>query len=372
MSCLVVAAACSQPAVTSRSQAATNQIVTFMHAGFSAGPAVFTDSTGHVIEERRYEPFGVPVDAWIQNASGFTIGPPDFVARDLNWLNKRTEVSTGWSDHGARWMAPESGRWLSPDALVMGPQPRFMLEPWGLNPYQYGQQNPTAYWDPDGNDPERIHRIWIVNAGHFVGPDNERTEQFTRNFIHGLFSSGGDGAKYVNDVTAGHVAARVSATSPTSGDFHALRGTVFMLVDLRNDESVRVARAFSPRGANELLNNEQAFAASPIAGGKVLISIDRLQSQFLDKYNVPLDERGSAERFLRAITFHEYGHAVGLCHESPCGGPARVDGDLMHAYVNPRQYAGGEGPQSLEPSDATVTARFINVRSAPIENNDQH
>ena len=324
IACFAVAAACSSPPVSTRNQASTNQVVTFMHPGFAAGPAVFTDATGHVIEERRYEPFGVPVDARVRTGNSFTIGAPDLVARDLNWLNKRTEVSTGWSDHGARSMAPETGRWLTPDALVIGPQPRFMLEPWGLHPYQYADQNPTAYWDPDGNDPEKVHTIWILNAGRFVGPHNERTEQFTRTYIHNLFSPRGDGAKYVSDVSAGHVVARLADSPPTSNDFHATRGTMFMLADLTDKESVRVARAFAPRATHDLLTTPDAFAAANgVGSGKVVISIDRLQSDFIEKYNLPLDERGALrldERFLRAITFHEFGHAHGLCHEAPCGG----------------------------------------------------
>lgn len=125
---------------------------TFLHTGFDAGPAVFTDAAGHLIEERRFEPFGVPIDARIHTASGDVVGPPDLVARDLNALNQRTEPATGWSDHGARWLSPETGRWLSPDPLVAGPDARLMSSPWALHPYQYVHQNPVAYWDPDGKD----------------------------------------------------------------------------------------------------------------------------------------------------------------------------------------------------------------------------
>jgi RHS repeat-associated protein len=122
----------------------------FVHSGFGAGPVVFTDGSGHLLEERRYEPFGAPIDARIQTSSGPVVGHPDTVARDLNELNKRTDAATGWSDHGARWLAPETGRWLTTDPLVIGPNPSFMAAPWALHPYQYVNQNPVAYWDPDG------------------------------------------------------------------------------------------------------------------------------------------------------------------------------------------------------------------------------
>jgi RHS repeat-associated protein len=123
---------------------ATTTDATFMHAGFAAGPAVFTDASGDIIEERRYEPYGTPLDA------------VDVVALDLNALNKRTDASTGWSDHGARWLAPETGRWLSTDPPVAAPSSGFMAAPWKLHPYQYVSQNPISYWDPDGNDGEVI------------------------------------------------------------------------------------------------------------------------------------------------------------------------------------------------------------------------
>jgi RHS repeat-associated protein len=122
----------------------------YVHTGFAAGPVLFTDSAGTLVEERRYEPFGEPIDARIPTASGDVVGDPDMDARDLNILNKRTDAATGWSDHGARWMAPETGRWLTPDPPVEGPDAGFMLAPWALQPYGYVDQNPIIYWDPSG------------------------------------------------------------------------------------------------------------------------------------------------------------------------------------------------------------------------------
>jgi RHS repeat-associated protein len=124
--------------------------VTYLHVGFAAGPALFTDSAGNLVEERRYEPFGEAIDARIETASGEVVGSPDMNARDINILNKRTDAATGWSDHGARWMVPETGRWLTPDPPVESPDAKFMLAPWALQPYGYVDQNPVIYWDPSG------------------------------------------------------------------------------------------------------------------------------------------------------------------------------------------------------------------------------
>ncbi|HEX3477065.1 MAG TPA: FG-GAP-like repeat-containing protein [Kofleriaceae bacterium] len=155
---LLLATACSAPRTAIRGQATVTPVATFLHSGFAAGPALFTDATGHLIEERRYEPFGVAIDARFQSGGSTSVGVPDFTARDLNGLNKRTDAATGWSDHGARWTAPETGRWLTPDPPVMGPDASFMEAPWGLHPYQYVNQNPVAYWDPDGGEPAPVNK----------------------------------------------------------------------------------------------------------------------------------------------------------------------------------------------------------------------
>jgi len=149
---LALAGACGPLGMSVEHESLAAHTATYMHTGFGAGPVVFTDASGHLLEERRYEPFGVPIDAHTIG-SGDVTGAPDLVARDLNSLNQRTEIATGWSDHGARWMAPETARWLTPDPLVMGPDPSLMVAPWALHPYQYVDQNPVAYWDPDGRAP---------------------------------------------------------------------------------------------------------------------------------------------------------------------------------------------------------------------------
>jgi len=156
---LTLAASCSSPGVGSfRDQLSAGATTTFLHTGFAAGPALYTDGGGHLLEERRYEPFGVPVDAQVHTATGDVVAPPDVIGRDLNELNKRTDTTTGWSDHGARWMAPETGRWLTTDPPVAGPDDKFMFAPWALHPYQYVHQNPVIYWDPDGRDTDGLMR----------------------------------------------------------------------------------------------------------------------------------------------------------------------------------------------------------------------
>jgi RHS repeat-associated protein len=131
--------------------------VRYVHHGVGAGPVMITRSDGSPEEERRFEPFGAALDAYrTQPGRDDEVGPVDFVGFDLNSLNKRTEPASGWSYHGARWHAPSAGRWLSPDPPVKTPDGGFLTDPWALHPYAYVQQNPTQFWDPEGESPKTI------------------------------------------------------------------------------------------------------------------------------------------------------------------------------------------------------------------------
>ncbi len=198
---------CSSPTIsTERAGLATVARATFAHVGFAAGPALFTDDTGHLVEERRYEPFGAPIDARVRTDAGYPVGAPDLVARDLNPLNQRTEATTGWSDHGARWMAPETGRWLTADPPVTGPDATFMAKPWALHPYQYVDQNPVAYWDPDGRSPATSDQLLRVaqeldRQGH--GMDMFRAVQVVANGWQMVVTDGRRGAQKSDDALIG-------------------------------------------------------------------------------------------------------------------------------------------------------------------------
>jgi len=153
----VVLGGCGLFASSSESYLWKTGRVLYYHQAIGAGPTLITRGDGTVFEERRYEPFGEELDAYRELAGGGSeTGPIDFVADHHNVFNKTTDPATGWSYHGARWMAPETARWLTPDPPVKAPQPKFMMEPWGLHPYQYVEQNPELFWDPDGKKGERI------------------------------------------------------------------------------------------------------------------------------------------------------------------------------------------------------------------------
>ena len=162
-----------------------NAGTTYFHHGISPGPTVLTREDGTVLEERRYEPFGEEIGALREPPGGGTpsTGPIDYSVDAHNILNKQTDPDTGWSYHGARWMAPESARWLTPDPPVKAPDPSLAADPFSSHPYQYVSQNPIGFWDPDGRERKRVDelpRVVLEGAanmlvgGLFGGPASPR------------------------------------------------------------------------------------------------------------------------------------------------------------------------------------------------------
>ena len=105
--------------------------------GIETHARLVADPSGRITERRQYEPFGVSLTG---------VAPADAHGQ----TNKFTDPATGWVDHGARWMVPELGQWSAPDPQVQFPNAALLRQPWGLHPYQFGNQNPKLYEDPDG------------------------------------------------------------------------------------------------------------------------------------------------------------------------------------------------------------------------------
>jgi RHS repeat-associated protein len=142
---LLAMISCASPFASQTSALAASPRL-YYHQTYGAGPELTTDSAGQLVEDRRSEPFGAAIDAF----RGGAVQAIDYQANPLNALNKFTDPDTRWSYHGARWLAPDTAQWHTPDPPATAPDPKFMQSPWGLNPYQYVNQNPVAYWDPDG------------------------------------------------------------------------------------------------------------------------------------------------------------------------------------------------------------------------------
>jgi RHS repeat-associated protein len=94
----------------------------------------------------------MPIDALREELPGApSVESSVFFAREAyGALEKQHDHTTGYTHHTARWMAPQLGRWLSPDPLfVLAPEKSFD-SPGGSNLYSYALNNPVAFTDPNG------------------------------------------------------------------------------------------------------------------------------------------------------------------------------------------------------------------------------
>lgn len=173
----------------SRQYAWSNGEILYFHSGVSAGPCMITRQDGTIFAERRYEPFGTEIDELAEPPGGGTptTGPIDYSREQYNALNKPSDPDTNWSYHGARWMAPQTARWLTPDPPVKAPDPKFMTQPWTLHPYQYVEQNPVIYWDPDGRDAYGRQPISLEDA--------EQAAKKAERMVNVILGSDGDDGK---------------------------------------------------------------------------------------------------------------------------------------------------------------------------------
>jgi len=142
--------------------------VQWLHQTFGPGPSVVSDSGGVIRQDRMFAPFGTMLKSYDAAGAGgiSAVADAQLAGEPLSWVNKEVERATTWSDHGARWYASRTGRWLSPDPPVKGPGKEFLAAPWDVHPYQYGSQSPVAFWDPDGNKPRPLTQTEIdANVG---------------------------------------------------------------------------------------------------------------------------------------------------------------------------------------------------------------
>src|SRR3989344_3177376 len=101
----------------------------YFHNDHLGSATVVTDARGNVVEEKRYDPFGVEL------TGGSKIG----------YNSKEMDKDTELNYYGARYYASEFGRFVTPDT-VKGK----LVNPQSLNLYAYTLNNPLVYTDPDG------------------------------------------------------------------------------------------------------------------------------------------------------------------------------------------------------------------------------
>ncbi len=114
--------------------------ITTIHTDFLGSPVAETNSAGTVTRVERYTPYGEPSDLQLDVGPGFT--------------GHATDVLTGLTYMQQRYMDQEIGRFLTPDPV--GPEEDFVNH---FNRYNYAQNNPVRYTDPDGRD------IMVISGG---------------------------------------------------------------------------------------------------------------------------------------------------------------------------------------------------------------
>ena len=121
--------------VALRRGAGTGGAVTYLASDHLSSVSMATSSTGAVLSESRFKPFGE-----MRWASGGSV-------TDLDFTGQRRD-GFGLLDYNARYYSPTLGRFLSADSLI--PQPGNVL---AWDRYGYSNNNPLKYTDPDGHCP---------------------------------------------------------------------------------------------------------------------------------------------------------------------------------------------------------------------------
>ncbi|MBI5953670.1 MAG: hypothetical protein HY865_18605 [Chloroflexi bacterium] len=158
-----------------------------------------TDSTGALITQQRYLPFGGQRTLSGYQATGLT---------DFGYTGQRAldEGMGGLMDYNARFYSPTLGRFLQPDTLIPNTQ-----NPQSWNRFSYVRNNPILYNDPTGhnedcgigeacqvghdnpNDPDPIVGSGGWGGGGGNNDDDEDDDDSTS--IKEDLDSGGGGAK---------------------------------------------------------------------------------------------------------------------------------------------------------------------------------
>jgi len=118
----------------------------YFHADHLGSINTVTTSTGAVIQQSQFRPFGERF-----NTTG--------ASSNERWYTSQVEdKETGLDYYNARFYDPSLGRFISPDSIVPS-----AMDPQSLNRYAYVRNNPIANIDPTGNS-------WLSNAVGVASP----------------------------------------------------------------------------------------------------------------------------------------------------------------------------------------------------------
>jgi RHS repeat-associated protein len=137
------------------------------HGDHLGSAQVVTDHEGQLYERIEYTPYG---EAWIEHK----YGGEDLTAIPYRFTGKEQDEETGLYYYGARYLDPQTSRWLSTDPAMGEYIPQApvneearkrngnlpgmggVFNVVNLHVYHYAGNNPVRYVDPDG---ERINQV---------------------------------------------------------------------------------------------------------------------------------------------------------------------------------------------------------------------
>ena len=105
--------------------------ISFYHPDHLGSTSITTNSTGNLIEETTYEPFGKIISGGNDR---------------YDYTGKETDIGTGLDYYGARYYDPTYAQFTQPDIIIQD-----VYNPQTLNRYSYVLNNPMKYTDPTGN-----------------------------------------------------------------------------------------------------------------------------------------------------------------------------------------------------------------------------
>ncbi len=123
----------------------------FYHPDHLGSTSLITNSTGSLVEETSYEPFG----------EVFSGGNDRFL-----YTGKELDPNTGLEYYGARYYDPsKASQFISPDSVIAD-----IYNPQALNRYSYVLNNPYKYTDESGNVPEWAVLPIVLAMEYFILP----------------------------------------------------------------------------------------------------------------------------------------------------------------------------------------------------------
>jgi len=122
-----------------------NSQIYYYSADHLGSTALVTDSSGSLLQEIHYEPFG---DIFSSEGTSPT---------HHKYTGQENDSETGLDFYNARYYDPTLGRFISQDSIVPS-----AMDPQSLNRYAYVRNNPLTYTDPSGHS-WLSHEIGKVN-----------------------------------------------------------------------------------------------------------------------------------------------------------------------------------------------------------------